>query len=282
VQLLLLAAGHGRRFGGLKQLAPVGPRGEAIMDYTARDALEAGFSEVVLVVREDVQEELLDHISSYWPPELTVTPVIQGPIAGTAQAVASAEAAIEGSFGVANADDLYGSIALQRLADEVQELGPDTHLIMGYRLRETVLTDAPVTRGVCVVDDGYLVELQELTVQRRPGGGFTGRSVRPGAAEAPRELSGDEVVSMNLWGLSEGIFDDLDRALRQFDPSGVPHSPERPPELLLPDVAGRTVNAGLARMRVVETSGRCIGITHPDDLPLVRVMVADLEQARGS
>ena len=252
------------------------------MDYTARDALEAGFSEVVLVVREDVQDELLEHIASYWPRELTVTPVIQGPIAGTAQAVASAEDAIDGSFGVANADDLYGSTALQRLASDVQELGPDSHVIVGYRLRDTVLTDAPVTRGICVVADGCLVELQEETVQRQPGGGFTGRSIRASANEPAHELSGEEVVSMNLWGFSEGIFDDLDRALRRFEPSAVAHTAEKPPELLLPDVAGGTVSAGLARMRVVETSGRCIGITHPDDLPLVRVIVADLEQPRLS
>lgn len=282
MQLLLLAAGHGRRFGGLKQLAPVGPNGEALMDYTARDALRAGFSEVVLVVREDVKEELLDHIGSYWPRELKVTPVIQGPIAGTAQAVASAEPAIDGSFGVANADDLYGAGALQRLAAEVQELGPDTHVIVGYRLRETVITDASLTRGICIVDGGYLVEIQEENVQRSPGGGFSGRHIRAAKTDPPHDLSGEEIVSMNLWGFSEGIFDDLDRALKRFDPTTVPHTDEKPAELLLPDVAAHLVRAGLARMRVVETASRCIGITHPDDLSLVRLIIADLEQARVS
>ncbi len=282
MQLVLLAAGHGRRFGGLKQLAPVGPKGEAIMDYTARDALQAGFSEVVLVVREDVRDELLDHIAAYWPRDLEVTPVNQGPIAGTAQAVASAESAIDGSFGVANADDLYGAGALGRLAGEVDELGPDTHVIVGYRLRETVLTDAPVTRGICIVEDGFLVEVREETVKRQPDGSFVGRPIRAAEADPSHDLSGEEVVSMNLWGFSEGIFDDLDRALRRFDPTTVPQAAGRPPELLLPDVAARVVNAGLARMRVVEAAGRCIGITHPDDLPLVRVIVADLEQARIS
>src|SRR5580658_838988 len=103
------------------------------MDYTARDAHRAGFSEVVLVVREDVQDELLAHIESFWPRELVVTPVIQGPIAGTAQAVASVTSAIDGSFGVVNADDLYGSHALRLLANEVMDLGPDIHVIVGYR-----------------------------------------------------------------------------------------------------------------------------------------------------
>jgi hypothetical protein len=270
-----MAAGHGRRFGGLKQLAPVGPHGEAIMDYTARDALEAGFDHVVLVVRDEVRDELLEHIAAYWPPEIWVTPVTQGPIAGTAQAVASTAAMVEGSFGVVNADDLYGAVAIRLLAHEVEALVPDEHVIVGYRLGQTVLTDAPVTRGICVTNsDGYLEVVREQTVQRREAGGFTGRPLRAPATEASAELSGNEVVSMNLWGFSEGIFDDLDRALASFDPAIATHAEGKPPELLLPDVVARLVDHDLARVRVVETAGRCIGLTHPDDVPLVRGLIA--------
>jgi hypothetical protein len=276
VQLVLMAAGHGRRFGGLKQLAPVGPNGESLMDYTARDALAAGFDETILVVRKDVQEELLEHIAQFWPAEMRVTPVTQGPIAGTAQAVASTGRFVDGSFGVVNADDLYGSAAMRLLADEVTNLLPDEHVIVGYRLDQTVLTDAPVTRGVCITtDDGYLDVVQEQTVQRQPGGGFTARPIRAEATDPEAELSGEEVVSMNLWGFSAGIYDDLERALARFDPATAPHSPGKPPELLLPDVVANLVSRQLARVRVVETAGRCIGITHPDDLPLVREIVAE-------
>jgi hypothetical protein len=274
VQLVVMAAGHGRRFGGLKQLAAVGPSGEALMDYTARDALEAGFDHVVLVVRDDVRDELLEHIAAHWPSELQVTPVTQGPIAGTAQAIASTAAVVEGSFGVANADDLYGPAAMKTLAQEVQVLVPDEHVIIGYPLDQTVLTDAPVTRGVCMTAGGFLDVVEDQTVERSAGGGFAGRSIRAAASEPAVELDGKEVVSMNLWGFSEGIYDDLDRALASFDPTTAPHAEGKPPELLLPDVVARLVASGLARVRVVETTGRCIGLTHPDDLPLVQKIVA--------
>jgi hypothetical protein len=269
-----MAAGHGRRFGGLKQLAPVGPNGEALMDYTANDALGAGFDHVVLVVRDDVRDELLEHIAAYWPPEIRVTPVTQGPIAGTAQAVASTAPVVDASFGVVNADDLYGPAAMKTLAQGVEVLVPDEHVIIGYPLDQTVLTDAPVTRGVCVTTNGYLDVVEELTVQRRAGGGFSGRPIRAAASEAAMDLSGDEVVSMNLWGFSEGIYDDLDRALASFDPTTAPRAADKPPEVLLPDVVARLVISGLARVRVVVTTGRCIGLTHPDDLPLVQTIVA--------
>ncbi|MHB1508204.1 MAG: NTP transferase domain-containing protein [Acidimicrobiales bacterium] len=275
MQLVVMAAGHGRRFGGLKQLAPVGPNDEALMDYTAKDALAAGFDHVVLIVREEIRAEILDHVSAYWPPELQVSALIQGPVAGTAQAVATAEPVIEGSFGVANADDLYGTQAMRMLADQVQSLGPDEHLIVGYRLDGTVLTDAPVTRGVCATGpDGYLRAVREQTVQRRAGGGgFTGRVLRESATQETDELSGAEVVSMNLWGFSEGIFDDIGRALGVFDAKRAPGEGGKPPELLLPEVVGHLVAAELARVRVVQTEGRCVGLTHPDDIPLVRELI---------
>jgi hypothetical protein len=280
VQLVVLAAGHGRRFGGLKQLAPVGPGGEAIMDYTAQDALEAGFETVVLVVREEVREELLDHTARYWPPELEVTPVLQGPVAGTAQAVASAAPVVSGPFGVANADDLYGPAALALLAGELAELSRldrATHSIVGYRLADTILTDAPVTRGVCETSpEGELVRVAELEV-RRESGGFRARPIGSAAdwsADPGEALTGDEVVSMNLWGLAPSIFGHLEAALDAFDPETAPHPPGKPAELLLPVVVGDLVGRRAARVRVRRAEGRCIGITHPDDLPIVREMVA--------
>ena len=272
MQLVILAAGHGRRFGGLKQLAPVGPDGEALMDYTAADALSAGFDGVVLIVREDVRRELLDHIRSHWPSELEVRPVVQGPIAGTAQAVASAAEAAEGAFGVVNADDLYGSAAIDLLAGELTRIGGTTHANIGYRLKETILTDAPVTRGVCETSaGGELLRIVEQSVERR-GEAFAATPLGDGAA--PRLLSGDETVSMNLWGFAPSVFGELERALEDFDPETAPHPPGKPAELLLPSVVGDLVRAGKVTVRVREAAGRCIGITHPDDLPLVRGLVA--------
>jgi hypothetical protein len=276
MHLIVLAAGHGRRFGGLKQLVPVGPGGEAIMDYSVRDALNAGFDGVILIVREEIQSELLDHIGHFWPRELSVEPVIQGAIAGTAQAVESARPFIDGPFGVANADDLYGKQAIETLAEQLRNGAQGEHVLVGYHLKDTVITDETVTRGLCEVgSDGYLSRIVEHKVQRLDDGGFEGAPLQGEGAGQARPLTGEEPVSMNLWGFSEAMLDELDDALDLFDPKAAPHEEGKPPELLLPDVVGVAVATGRARIRVVEAASRCIGLTHPADLPLVRQLIAE-------
>jgi hypothetical protein len=275
MQLVVLAAGFGRRFGGLKQLVPVGPEGETLMDYTARDALAACFDGVILIVREEIQDELLSHVRSSWPADLPVVPVVQGPIAGTAQAVESARPFVDGPFGVANADDLYGKQAMSALADQLRKGNPGEHVLVGYHLKDTVITDDTVTRGLCEVDaDDYLNRIVERKVRRLGDGTFEGSPIAGGAA-GTQHLSGKEQVSMNLWGFSESILDEIDDGLDAFDPDTAPHEEGKPPELLLPEVVGKAVAEGRARIRVVPSNGRCIGLTHPDDLPLVRSLVAE-------
>ncbi|HET9091564.1 MAG TPA: hypothetical protein VFN50_04085, partial [Acidimicrobiales bacterium] len=141
-----------------------------------------------------------------------------------------------------------------------------------YRLGDTILTDAPVTRGVCETSaEGELLRIVEQSVERR-GEAFAATPLGNGAAA--RLLSGDETVSMNLWGFSPSVFGELERALGDFDPETAPHPPGKPAELLLPSVVGDLVSGGKVTVRVREAAGRCIGITHPDDLPLVRGLVA--------
>ncbi len=117
MQLVILAAGHGRRFGGLKQIAPVGPNGEAIMDYTARTAMDCGYDGVVLVIREDIESEIREHVEQYFPEDLKVEFAFQGLRRGTAEAVLSAAGCIDGTFAVSNADDLYSPDALGAIHD---------------------------------------------------------------------------------------------------------------------------------------------------------------------
>jgi len=275
VQLVLLAAGYGRRFGGLKQLAPVGPGGEAIMDYTARDAVAAGFGGVIMIVREEIQGELLDHVKSFWPSELHVEPVVQGAIAGTAQAVESARPFIDGPFGVANADDLYGTAAVVTLAEHLRAPSSE-QVLVAYRLKDTVITDATVTRGLCETGaDALLSRVVEHSVRRLPDGTFEGSPLVGPAADVLRRLSGEEDVSMNLWGFAEAMLDELSEALDAFDPGTSPQVDGKPPELLLPDVVGRVVAEGRAPIRVVPAHSRCVGLTHPDDVPLVRSLIAE-------
>jgi len=286
VELVILAAGHGRRFGGLKQLAPVGPNGEAIMDYTARAAEACGFSGVVLVIREEIRREVTDHVKKLWSPSLPVEFVCQPPVPGTAQAVLCTEAAVSGTFGVANADDLYGEAALRLLANHLggsptpsagaAAAHSDRHVLVAYQLFRTVLTKATVTRGVCHVTDDHLLDrVAEHRVTLRADGSFDAVALAKAAVEAevaPVEhirLSGNEPVSMNLWGFHPRLFAELRDAVDNFDAD---HAAR--PELLLPDVVGALVSSGSDSVHVVETANRCIGITHREDMALVRAEVA--------
>ncbi|MDA8288273.1 MAG: NTP transferase domain-containing protein [Actinomycetota bacterium] len=280
MQLVLLAAGHGRRFGGLKQLAPVGPKGEALMDYTAQCAAACGFAGVVVIVREEICDEIATHIRRRWPRSLPVELVAQAPVPGTAQAVLSARPAIEGAFAVANADDLYGNEPFATLVSRVAMASPETngnrperpHILVGYQLNRTVLTPSPVTRGVCEVDDsGALRQIVEHTVQRLEDGSFLGKPA--GSDLAMRPLTGRERVSMNLWGFEVRIFDLLAEAIASFDPA---HAVR--PELVLPDVVNALVVAGRDCVQVVGTSARCIGVTHQEDMALVRNQISRAEE----
>ena len=266
MQLVILAAGHGRRFGGLKQLAPVGPNGEAIMDYTARSADALGYEGVVVVVRDEIREEIARHVRRSWPASLPTELVCQPATPGTAQAVLSARPVLGQRFGVANADDLYGTDALRLLrapAGGEDGEGDAPHLLVAYRLVQTVLTAAPVTRGVCEVSEsGSLQAIVEHRVEPAEAGGFL--AVPLDDDRPTRHLGGQELVSMNLWGFESRILDRLEEALERFVPGQ--HGRR---ELLLPDVVGRLVAAGEDEVRVVVTTSRCIGVTHQEDLALV-------------
>ncbi|HUZ19586.1 MAG TPA: NTP transferase domain-containing protein [Acidimicrobiales bacterium] len=293
MQLVILAAGHGRRFGGLKQLAPVGPNGEAIMDYTALAAEASGYDGIVLVVREDIREEILAHVRRRWPSTLQVSTVCQPPVPGTAQAVLSARPALHGPFGVANADDLYGEQALGMLIEHfsvgTHAAGDDSvagrHVLVAYRLLRTVLTAAAVTRGLCEVDEeGELRRIVEHTVRLREDGSFDATPLprnAPGeiAKDKPvtRRLDGLQRVSMNLWGFHPRLLDHLVDALAHFDPETAVRR-----ELLLPDVVGSLVERRHDSVHVVETDSRCIGVTHQADIAIVREEVAAAQAALAS
>lgn len=277
MQLVVLAAGHGRRFGGLKQLAPVGPNGEALMDYTAVTAFSCGFDEAVLVVRDEIRDEIASHVRRRWPSTLKTTFVCQPPTPGTAQAVAAARGALSGAFAVANADDLYGDAALRVIHDHLererfdgQELS--AHVLVGYRLMRTIINSSPVKRGLCEEDDdGNLKRIVEHAVILRDDGRFDATPIDlSGPGEHPtRALTGAQRVSMNLWGFHYRMLDALDEALARFKPTDEHH------ELLLVDVVGKLVELHVDRVRVIPTEARCLGITHQEDLPLVRRLMGE-------
>lgn len=280
--LVILAAGHGRRFGGLKQLAAVGPEDQSLIDYTALDAAASGLGPIVLVLREEIREEVEEHVRKHWPSSIEWDYVIQGPVAGTAPALLAAEPLVEGPFAVANADDHYGLDAtgllarrLAALAEGEEETPP--HVLIGFRLDKTVFTSDTVTRGICRADlSGTLVDIVEQKVTPLEGeeGAWVGvaANAEPGSPRQP--LSGEETVSMNLWGFQHRLFEHLRAAVEAFDPPPPPPDAVKPPELLLPDVVQELVRAATDRVEVASTTATCIGITHPEDLDFVRKQLA--------
>jgi molybdopterin-guanine dinucleotide biosynthesis protein A len=274
MQLVVLAAGHGRRYGGLKQLAAVGRNGECIMDYTARNAERCGIEGAVVVVREDIRAQIVAHVRRFWPVTMPVEFVVQSPIPGTAQAVYAARSVVDGTFVVVNADDHYGE-AVAELKHHLDSAEDDAHLLVGYQLRHTVLTASPVTRGLLEVDNhdrlAMIVEHKvavrndEPKFEVRPLPSNEPAEISERGQMVPRLLGGEELVSMNLWGFHQRLFDHLEALLATFDPATAPR-----PELLLPDVVGHLIATRSDRVDVLRSSSRCVGITHPDDLDILR------------
>jgi len=270
--LVILAAGRARRYGGVKPLAPVGPGGEAVIDLLAGDALSAGFSTIVLVIGPETGPAIRYHVGRCWPGDVDVRFALQEAPLGTVHAVlASTDHLADGApFGVANADDLYGEAGLALLAEHLSDGGP-VNALVAYRLRNAVLGDAPVTRGVCEVDgEGMLRSVVERRQVTAAGGS---RFVADDGME-PVELDGDDLVSMNLWGFGPEMLAVMSAAMDQ-DPNASEDA-----EVLLPDIVG-SVLAGTGHggippvpFRVLVAAGRCVGVTHPEDLPLVQDYLA--------
>jgi hypothetical protein len=258
--LVILAAGQAKRYGGLKPLAPVGPQGEGIVDLVASDAITAGFDTLVIVVGPTTGPEIQSHIRSSWPSDLDVCFALQKTPRGTVDAVRSAWAEIggRGSFGVANADDLYGPAALDILFNHLSCGAADSALV-GFRLDRAVIGTSPVTRGVCATNtDGYLTGIDERRgVARREDGKF-----ETGDGRSPEVLDPDTRVSMNLWGFSADLEVSFEEAM---DNAGEG-------EVLLPELVANLVARGAdgARFKVLPTESRCVGVTHPGDLELVQ------------
>jgi MobA-like NTP transferase domain len=257
--LVILAAGRAKRYGGCKPLAPVGPHGEAVVDLVASDALEAGFGTIVLVLGPGTGPAIRYHVEHTWPPEVDVRFAKQDTPRGTVDAVLSAGDDVgEAPFGVGNADDVYGREGCALLAEHLRKGGDDNALV-GYRLADAVIGFSPVTRGICrVAEDGMLLGVDERRqVAATPGGRFMA-----GDGRQPEELSPDARVSMNLWGFTPGFH----RVLRAAMESAVDASAES--EVLLPEVVAQSLPT--STFSVLPASGRCVGVTHSDDLPLVQ------------
>ena len=279
--LVVLAAGMARRYGGCKPLAPIGPHGEAVLDLLVGDAVRAGFGRIVLVLHPESGPAIRYHVEQCWPKAIDVAFVEQRLPLGTVHAVLAAEPALEPgtSFGVSNADDVYGQVPMAMLADQLRS-GADEHVLVGFALGSTVATPDPVTRGICTVGpDGLLTSLDERRHVHTDGdsGGF----VSDDGLE-PKQLASDLPASVNLWGFHAGIWDVFHAAM---DASGldeeallaqVAAGAEVPKaEVLLPEVISTMVADGVGLpVRVLTTDAALVGVTHAADLPVVSAELA--------
>jgi len=257
--IVILAAGRAKRYGGCKPLAPVGPHGEAVIDLVASDALAGGFASVVLVLGPETGPAIRYHVTRTWPHAVDVRFALQPEPRGTVDAVLSAAEFVgDAPYGVGNGDDIYGAAGCTLLARHLQGNG-DANALVGYRLADATIGFSPVTRGICQVDSaGRLLGVDERRqVRALPEGGFVA-----GAGREPTSLPGDARVSMNLWGFTPEFHKVLQAALD----AAVDASEEK--EVLLPEVVAQSL--GTTTFSVLPAEGRCVGVTHPDDLALVQ------------
>jgi UTP-glucose-1-phosphate uridylyltransferase len=282
--LLVMAAGMGSRYGGLKQIDPVGPSGETLMDYSIFDGLRAGFGKIVFVIRTDIEKPFRQIIGARFEERAPVEYVFQeldrlppgfhvpeGRTKpwGTTQAVIMAEDVIHEPFAVINADDFYGAEGYRVLADHLQS-GASDYAMVGFVLRNTLSDFGSVARGVCKADsNGYLQQVLELTSIERDG--ELAKNTDP--AGNVTSLTGDELVSMNMWGFTPQVFPRLrDRFVKFLERSGN----ELKSESYVPSAINELVAAGQARVRVLRTNDAWFGVTYREDKPRVVDSIAAL------
>lgn len=275
--LLVLAAGMGSRYGGLKQLDPVGPNDETIMDYSIFDARRAGFGKIVFVIRRDLLEPFKRTIGARFEKHVAVDYVFQEVDKlipsftvpkertkpwGTTHAILMAENAIHEPFGVINADDFYGAGSYRVLAQHLQS-GTSDYAMVGFVLRNTLSEFGTVARGVCHVgDDGYLKDITELKSIEREGARIT--NIDDEGQETV--LNGGEIVSMNMWGFTPQIFGQLHDQFQRFLNR---YHDDVTAECYIPSTVNTLIQAGQARVKVLRSGDAWFGVTYREDHPRV-------------
>ena len=287
--LVILAAGMGSRYGGLKQMDPMGPHGETVLDYSVFDAIRAGFGRVVFVIREDFAEVFKHGVGDRFADRIDVGYVFQklddvppgfsvpegrAKPWGTAHAVRSARHAVTGHFAVINADDFYGRDAYVRAVAFFNSL-PDntTHemAMVGYPLENTLSDHGHVNRGVCKTDEhGFLTYVEEyLNIERENDG-----HVRGNALDGKRHLVPQgTLVSMNFWAFGPSFFPQLEEAFTRFL---LESGTQMKSECYIPTVVDHLIHAGHAQCLVLQTDSAWFGITYPDDKPYVVESISKL------
>ncbi len=282
--LLILAAGMGSRYGGLKQIEPVGPAGETILEYSVYDAIRAGFGKIVFVIRHSFDEDfrarfdkLKEHIDvRYVYQELDYLPAGYELPAdrvkpwGTGHAILMARDEISEPFAAINADDFYGAPAFREMAAFFHKgVSHSTYAMIGYLLKNTLSEFGTVSRGVCKTDEkNNLVEITERTKISREGGAIVHKD-----GETITELGEDSPVSMNFWGFHPNLFSQLERQFQAFLDERI-HSPKS--EFFIPNVIFNLIRSGSVKAKVLQADSPWFGVTYPEDKPFVVSKIREL------
>lgn len=278
--LVVMVSGMGSRYGGLKQIDPVGPNGQIIMHYSIYDAWKAGFRRVVFIIKEELLDAFRERIGNAAEKLMQVDYVFQSPDKlpegctmpegrtkplGTGHAIYCVRGVVSEPFAVINADDFYGAQAFQCLYDYLKDAQDDDkyrYCMVGYRVENTLTENGTVSRGICEADEnGYLADIVERTAISRDANGVISD---PEAGE----IAEGTLVSMNMWGFTPSFLDELETGLRTFMTDELPKNPAKG-EYYLPFAVDHLIQNGQATAKVLQTSAQWYGVTYKEDKPVV-------------
>lgn len=286
--LLILAAGMGSRYGGIKQLDKFGPNGETIIDYSIHDAIKAGFGKIVFIIREELRADFqeifgpklagkidydfaIQSVQSYVPAELGT--VERTKPWGTGHAVLCAWEQTDTAFAVINADDFYGYEGFKIMADFLANDTDDTcHAMVGYQIKNTLSENGSVSRGVCELDkDGFLEVVTERTkIYRQPNNQIVFEE-----SDILTQLEEDTIVSMNFWGFKPNVFPIIEDMFKEYSKKNL-HSPKA--EFYIPTVMTHLIHNGLGKCKVFSNESEWFGVTYPEDKPTVTEALRKLSE----
>ncbi len=275
--LVIMAAGMGSRYGGLKQMDPVGPNGETLLEYSIHDAIQAGFGKIVFVIRSDFETEFKEQVGSRFADKIEVQYAFQAldnlpdgfnlPEGrtkpwGTGQAVLACKGIVNEPFAVQNADDFYGAEAYQTIAAEFARMPEGDSCMVGYLTRNTLSPNGFVSRGICGSTDGYLSSIIERThIETNPAG-----TIQFIENDVATDMTGSEICSMNFWGFSPSFFQTLEEKFVAFLSV---KGQEMKSEWYIPEIVDDMINKAQTRIKVLSSDGKWFGVTYPEDKPTV-------------
>jgi choline kinase len=276
--LVVMAAGMGSRFGGLKQITPFGPSGEFLLDYSVYDAIKAGFDKVVFLIKKEnldlfkevVGSHLEKHIKVEYAfqemtdiPEGVVIPETRVKPWGTAHALYSVRNAVHEDFAILNADDFYGRDTFIKIGEYLKNTNATSKACFpGFKLKTTLSDLGTVSRGVCEIKDGFLTKINErLKVKREDG------VIKYFEDDKSYPIDEEAVCSMNIWGFSKDVFNVLENEMKEFFDKNKDNLEKC--EWLLPNQVGILINKGLIKVRALDTNSTWMGVTYKEDAPIV-------------